>query len=497
MLKVYIAGYQHETNTFSSGKADWSAFNSNNSFPTITRDQLSLKGTDFLDALSRVNIPIGGFITSARELGWSLTAGPWYGAMPSGPATRDAFERISRTIITDLQRGGINAVYLDLHGAAVAEHIDDADGVLISRIRKLVGPNIPIVASLDLHANVTNRMLTNADALAAYRTYPHVDMADSGRLAATLLSRRLARGSKEPIEYRRLPFLIPLPSQSTWLEPARSIYHSIGQDSDSVLNFCMGFPSADTAETAPMIWGYGDQAKAAVRQLYQTAVDPAPWRIEILSAQSAVEQACQLAKNNNRPVIVADPQDNPGAGGDSNTTGLLRALLDQAAGKQMPGQVLIGLIADPQAASMAHAAGIGALITTTVGTAVKTFTGQRSDAPVAATFTVKALSNGNVTFNSPMMAGARANLGLCALLELDGVLIAISSRKKQLLDREMFRQFGVHPEAMKVVVVKSSNHFRADFTAIASHILTAKAAGPVAADPEDLPWTKLAVRSSP
>ena len=132
------------------------------------------------------------------------------------------------------------------------------------------------------------------------------------------------------------------------------------------------------------------------------------------------------------------------------------------------------------------------MITTTVGTSVLTFTGLQSDAPVTGSFKVKALSDGKVTLKGPMMTGMTIKLGACACLELDGILILVVSGKKQLLDRELFRMLGIHPETMKVLVVKSSNHFRADFTPIASHVLVAKAAGPMAADPADLPWTKLA-----
>ena len=289
-----------------------------------------------------------------------------------------------------------------------------------------------------------------------------------GQLAATLLKRRIKRGSKEPMAYRRLPYLIPLNAQSTWLEPAKSRYEEIfdlDREFDTCLSFCMAFPASDIAECAPMVWGYGERAEAAVQRLGET---------------------------NEKPVVIADTQDNPGAGGDSNTTGLLRALLEKGAGKRLPGKVALGLLFDSATATMAHEAGLGASITTAIGTAVPTFTGQLSDAPVQGTFKVKALSDGKVTLKGPMMTGSRITLGPCALLEIEGVLVAVASGKKQLLDRELFRMLGVHPETMKVLVVKSSNHFRADFTPIASHILVAKAAGPMAADPADLPWTKLA-----
>ena len=333
-----------------------------------------------------------------------------------------------------------------------------------------------------------------ADALASYRTYPHVDMAATGELAAKLLKRRIELGRKEPLAYRRLPFLIPLNAQSTWLEPAKSRYEDIldlDKEFNACLSFCMAFPAADIAECAPMVWGYGPAADIAVDRLYRLVSEPTQWQLEIFSARDAVEHACVLAESNDKPVVIADTQDNPGAGGDSNTTGLLRALLEKGAGKRIPGKVAIGLIYDSAAAAMAHAAGLGSTITTTVGTAVPTFTGQLSDDPVQGTFKVKALSDGKVTLKGPMMTGLSIKLGQCALLEIDGVLVAVASGKKQLLDRELFRMLGVHPETMKILIVKSSNHFRADFTPIASHVLVAKAAGPMAADPADLPWTKL------
>jgi microcystin degradation protein MlrC len=263
-LKIYVAGYQHETNTFAPTKADWAAFNRGESFPAF------IKGEPMLDSLRDVNIPIAGFMEVARLERWQLLPGSWCGAIPSAHVTRDAFERISDSILTDVRQGGFDAIYLDLHGAAVAEHLDDTEGELIARIRAIVGPNLPIVASLDLHANVTHRMLAEADALVSYRTYPHVDMAKTGELAAKLLKRRLQRGVKEPLTYRRLPYLIPLNAQSTWLEPAKSRYEELAdfdRDFDAVLSFCMAFPASDIEECAPMVWGYGDRAESAVQQL--------------------------------------------------------------------------------------------------------------------------------------------------------------------------------------------------------------------------------------
>jgi microcystin degradation protein MlrC len=495
-LKILVAGYQHETNTFAPSKADWAAFNRGDSFPAFVHGQA------MLDTLRGVNIPIGGFIDAAGAFGWQLVPSSWCGAIPSAHVTEDAFERISESIMADVARGGFDAVYLDLHGAAVAEHVDDTEGELIARIRRRVGADLPIVASLDLHANVTLRMLAQADALVSYRSYPHVDMAATGELAAQLLARRVKLGRREALAHRRLPFLIPLNAQSTWLEPARGLYEELlelDRDFGVVLSFCMGFPAADFDECAPMVWGHGERAEAAVQRLYERAGEPSQWRLDLLDAPEAVRKAMALAARHGAPVVLADTQDNPGAGGDSNTTGLLRALLQQGAGRAFPRQVALGLLFDPQTAERALAAGVGATISAALGSAVPTFSGELSDPPLQGEFKVHGVSDGRVTLKGPMMTGLTVHLGACACLEIDGILVAVSSGKKQMLDRELFRMVGITPEAMKILVVKSSNHFRADFTSIAAEIIVAKAAGPMAADPADLPWTRLspATRTRP
>ena len=491
MTRILIAGYQHETNTFAPSLAGWAAFNTGEAFPAFVRGQA------MVDLLTGVNIPVGGFMDEARRFQWTLVPSAWAGATPSSYVTQDAFERISQAILDDVRAAmvqGLDGVYLDLHGAAVAEHADDSEGELIARIRLLVGPKVPIVASLDLHANVTARMLRESDGLVSYRTYPHVDMAHTGELAAQLLRRRLERGSKEPMHVQRFPFLISLNAQSTWMEPAKSIYEQLAaldREHGAMLSFCMGFPASDFDECGPVIWAHGEQARLAVERLYAVAGNPLLWRPEWLPAREAVAQALSLAASSSAPVVVADTQDNPGAGGDSNTTGMLRALLQQGAGLAFPKQIALGLMFDPDAARMACAAGVGAQLELSLGKAVPYFTGELSDPPVQGRFTVRAISEGACLLKGLMMKGSTIQMGPSACLEIDGIYIAVASGKMQMLDRELFRTVGIHPEKMKVVVVKSSNHFRADFTPIASHVLIAKAPGPMAADPGDLPWKKL------
>ena len=490
-MRILIAGFQHETNTFAPSLADWAAFTRGDSFPAFVR------GPDMPRTLAGINIPVAGFIDAAKAHGWTLVPSCWAGAIPSSYVTRDAFERIAGAIVEDAaaarDAGGLDGIYLDLHGAAVAEHALDAEGELLSRLRALVGPALPIVASLDLHANVTRRMLDLADALVSYRTYPHVDMADTGALAAELMARRLRAGRKEPLHARRVPYLIALNSQSTFMEPAKSLYErlvALDREYGTVLSFCPGFPASDFDECGPTVWGHGERAQAAVEALYAAVAEPTQWQGEVLGAHDAAQRALALAQTAGLPVVVADTQDNPGAGGDSNTTGMLHALLAQGAGRRFPGQVALGLMYDPAAGRAALEAGVGAELDLALGQSVPTFGGP-SDAPVRGRFKVLAVSDGVCTLKGPMMRGLTVRLGPSACLEIEGIRVAVVSGKKQLLDRELLRMLGIHPEQMRVIVVKSSVHFRADFQPNASHVLVAKAAGPMAAVPADLPWKKL------
>ncbi|KVD42734.1 M81 family metallopeptidase [Burkholderia ubonensis] len=479
---ILIAGFQHETNTFAPSKATYENFEHGGAYPSMSR------GTDLL-ALREVNIPTGGFIRVAEAAGHTLVPIIWAGACPSAHVTRDAFECIAGEIVEAARTFNFDAVYLDLHGAMVAEHVDDGEGELLARVREAVGSNMPIVASLDLHANVTERMLRNADALVAYRTYPHVDMADTGARAAALLGRLLA-GQTLHGASRRLPFLIPINAMCTLFQPSRGVYDAVTvAEAGAVVSvsFAPGFPAADFAECGPVIWAYAhsaDAAHAAVDSLYSRILADEPaWCVPLLSPDEAVREAMRLAEDAGRPVVIADTQDNPGAGGDANTMEMLRALVRNGATG-----AAFGLVYDPAAAAAAHRAGVGARLELSLG-------GQSnvpSDAPFAGVFEVVSLSDGKCRYDGPMMNGMQAELGPVACLRFGGVFIAVSSAKVQMLDRNLYRVAGIQPEDMKILVNKSSVHFRADFEPIAKAVLVAKAPGPMVADPADLPWTRLA-----
>jgi microcystin degradation protein MlrC len=256
----------------------------------------------------------------------------------------------------------------------------------------------------------------------------------------------------------------------------------------------MGVPAADFDECAPMIWSVGDQAAIAVGQLEALASEPAQWRLDVLGADVAVEKAIRRAGESRGPVVIADTQDNPGAGGDATTTGMLHALLKARAGQRFPQRVALGVMYDREFAAAALQAGVDAKLQASLGRATELWDGP-TDPPVFGAFTVRAVSDGRVTYKGPKMTGFTAELGPSVCVEIEGVLIVVASAKIGAQDRELFRFVGVAPELMKIIVVKSSNHFRADFAPLVEDerrdIVIAKARGVVAVDPGDLPWRKL------
>ncbi|WP_238891381.1 M81 family metallopeptidase [Achromobacter insuavis] len=482
-MHILVAGFQHETNTFAPSKAAYENFVRGEGFPAMVR------GDDML-ALREVNIPAGGFINAALAQGHTVRTVIWAGASPSAHVTRDAYERIAGEIVDAARAGGFDAIYLDLHGAMVAEHLDDGEGELLARVRALVGPGLPVVGSLDLHANVTAQMLREADALAAFRTYPHVDMAVTGEHAARLLAARVAAGGKWVRAERRLPFLIPINGMCTMLQPSQGVYEELERlehtPGVASISFAPGFPAADFPECGPVVWAYGTDADAVERvteALYQRVLELEPqWSPDFLAPADAVKRAQALAAGASRPVVIADTQDNPGAGGDANTTGMLRALVEANAQN-----AALGLFYDPEAVRQATAAGIGNKVRLRLGGQ----SGVAGDAPFEGEFVVETLSPGKLRFDGPMMNGMDVDLEAVAGLRLGGVRVVVSATKTQMLDRNLFRVGGVQPEEMAILVVKSSVHFRADFQPIAQDVLVAKAPGPMQADPADLPWTRL------
>ncbi|MFL9500965.1 M81 family metallopeptidase [Rhodopseudomonas palustris] len=484
MTRIAVGGFLHETNTFAPTKATWEAFVHGGGWPAMTI------GADVLKVMRGINVGLAGFVEEADAKGWELIPTVACGASPSAHVTEDAFERVVKIMIDGIKAAGqLDAVYLDLHGAMVTEHLDDGEGEILTRVRAVIGPDLPLVVSIDLHANVTPRMIEHADALIAYRTYPHVDMADTGRASAKHLELLLRSGQKFAKAFRQLPFLIPISWQCTFDQPTKGIYDKLAAlESEAVptLSFAPGFPAADFPDCAPSVFAYGrtqadaDAAADAVAALVAGHEDDFDGKI--YSPDEGVKHATELARTAAKPIIIADTQDNPGAGGDSDTTGMLRALVRNNAQR-----AAIGVIYDPDAAKAAHAAGVGAIVSLSLGGK----SGIPGDTPFEEIFVVEQLSDGRFVAPGPYFGGREMEMGPSACLRIGGVRVVVASHKAQLADQAMYRYVGIEPTAQAILVVKSSVHFRADFQPIAEQLLICAAPGAMPADTAALPWQRL------
>lgn len=475
MPRIAIGGFHHETNTFAPVKADLEDFENCPGRPRAPR------GAEIIEETTGLNISIAGFIEQAHDKGYDLIPTHWANATPSAHVTDRAFETITGRILEDLRAAlPVDGVYLCLHGAMVTESYQDGEGELLRRVRDVVGRDIPIVASLDLHCNMTQQMVDLSTALVAYRTYPHVDPAETGRRAAQLLDRILQDGAAPAKTLRRPPFLIPLVWQCSMIEPANSIYErlkALERVSPGVysLSFTPGFPAADIAECGPAVVAYAnspheaDEAADEITRMVNNAEG------EFNGTLYAPDEAVLLAmrRYDGKPIILADTQDNPGAGGASDTVGILESMVRNGAD-----DAVFAMLYDPPAAAAAHAAGIGAPLNLSVGAS----TGQPGQTPFTSSFIVDALSDGEFTGTGPMKVGTRFHLGPTAVLRIGGIKVIVTSAKTQVSDQSILRHIGIEPRDQKIIALKSSVHFRNDFTKMAGDILIVVSPGPNVAD---------------
>jgi microcystin degradation protein MlrC len=482
MARIAIGGFQHETNCFVEPKTDFAYFQSHRDRPPL------VFGDEVISWLANSSFALTGFIKDMRQT-HELVPLLWTSGGAGGLVTRDAFERITGGLVGALSAAmPVDALYLDLHGAMVTEDFEDGEGEVLRRVRACVGPNIPIVVSLDYHANVTPQMVELTDSIAAYRTYPHIDRAETGQYAAQALNAILKRGQPTGRALRKAPFLIPLNGQCTMVEPSKGVTaRSKVVDGDLInLSYLAGFPPSDLYWCGPSViahaWSQEAADQAADEMMAEILAQEKNFAEKMVSPEDGVEQAMRLASNASRAIVIADTQDNPGCGGSADSTGVLKALV--AAQAQ---EVVLGFMCDAQAAAAAHAAGEGSKVTLKLGGR----SGPVGVTPFEATFSVDKLGNGKMKTDGAVSGGREIDVGPMALLRVDGIRIVVTSKRFQALDQAPFRHLGIEPAEQKILVLKSTCHYRAEFEPLAEHIIVVLAPGYYLADPTDYPFKKL------
>jgi len=457
-MRIAVGCIGHETNTFSPVTTTINNFKKGSYH----------RGDEIIDAFRETRTITGGFLDVAGQLNLQPVPLLWTFATPSGMVEHAAYEVLKAEFLTLLKNSGkLAGVLLDLHGAMVTEELEDAEGDLMQAVRETVGETW-IVTTLDLHANITEKMAHYADVIIGFDTYPHVDCYERGFEAGQLLF-GMNRGNVQPtMAYRQLPLLTAPPAQCTMKSPMTEVInalHALETERGVVTaTLSMGFPFADITDAgvSVLVTTNGDMALAETHA-DRFAAHIWEMRDRFTFNLHSVEAAIGIAhQTDGNPIVLADGADNPGGGGPCDGTTILRKFIE--ADVQ---DAVIAVIADPESVDQAVKAGVGNRVQLNVGGKTDTQHG----APVALTGSVKALSDGRFILKGPMGRGTAGNMGRTAVVQIGGIEIILTERRIQPYDAQVLRSVGIEPKARKLIALKSAVHFRADYTPIAHQIL--------------------------
>ena len=468
MTTIAIGGIMHESNTFSDTRTDYGAFSQ-----TFARY--------LINAWRETHHEMAGFIQGATEYGYTAYPTLMASATPAGPVTDDAFDRLTDMLIQHLKSiPKYDGFLLALHGALVAESHPDGDGEILRRLRAEFGRDLPIVVTLDQHANVSEQMVAESTALVIYKTTPHIDQRQRGLQAAELMMRILRDGVTPTQALAKPPMLLNILYHNTSVPPMEPILTAAKQleTRADVLaaSVAVGYPYADVYEAGPAFVVVTDDDP----KLAQTEADQLSdmlWRVraeltlDLPDAAQAVEQAVAADKH---PVILVEMGDNIGGGSPGDSTFVLAALQQQGAS----GFVVI--LCDPEGVQSCVQAGIGAEVVLDVGAKADNLHG----APVSIQGKVRRIHDGRYEETEPRHGGQRHhNQGLTTVIAVGDSLVVLTSRRQTPFSLHQLLSLGIDPTEMRMIVVKAAVAFRAAYEPIAGRIIEVDTPGLTAVNP--------------
>ncbi|NKB72475.1 MAG: hypothetical protein GKR89_35815 [Candidatus Latescibacteria bacterium] len=456
-MRIATGSITHESSTFTT--------------VATTRDSFRsqrfgyLQGAQVLERFEGTNSAVGGFLAGCRENGHELLPTIYAGATPSAPAPRAVFDEILDDLLAHLERlGPVDGVLLDLHGAMVAEGVDDGEGHILSAVRQLVGPHVPIIAQFDIHSNVSPTMVEMADVMLGHRTYPEIDQEQRGRQCADIMHRVLTQGLKPTLALHQLPLMWGM-NQITAHPPMRPAIDYLLEIESRPGIICASiatcFPIADIPDMGASVYIAADDDMA----LAQSCADElaawiwerrADWQISMPATREALPTAEQY------PLVLADRDDNTGGGAPGDSTGMLRTFIDEDLQ-----DACILYIVDPEAVAQCQQAGVGACIQLQVGAKSTPLQGQ----PVPMDAEVISLSDGHFNYEGPRYRGLSGTMGPSAYIRQGGVHVLLVTRREQPFGLAFSLTMGLDPRQMRYVGVKSAAHFRAGFEPWAGQII--------------------------
>lgn len=468
-MKLFMASLATETNSFSPIPTGWSGFKEHLHTKEASRGEAGLYAA-----------AVTVWRRRAEALGWDVVEGLATYAQPAGPTVREVYETMRDDILNDLRDAmPVDVVLLSMHGAMIAQGYDDCEGDMVSRVRDIVGPDAKVGLELDPHCHLTELMLDNATAIICYKEYPHIDVVERAEELFTVCADAVT-GKTDPVmrDYDcRMMAMYHTP-----FEPVRSYVDRMsameGKDGILSVSFVHGFPWGDNPRCGArtLVITDGNAALAAERA---EALGQELWEMrgDLRKFPSMDDGIDRAVASNGAPVVLADFADNAGGGAPSDSTFVLKAVLERGLK-----DVAIGTFWDPVLVGMCIDAGVGAEMAVRVGGKI----GPMSGDPVDLHVTVRGIArNAEQHLGSAVM-----NMGDCVWIEADGVHIVLNTKRTQTFHPEVFENLGLHLAEMKYVVVKSSQHFYDGFAPIASEIIHLGTPGAITPDFTIVPYTK-------
>jgi len=476
-MKIAVAAILQESNNFSPVPTTYDDFNPVFGPAVLARHAGKLTEMGgFLDVLS-----------TAPHLEIAPVCAAW--AITANRLRKPDFARLKKDFALHLAQANPDALLLAMHGAQTAQGEDDVEGSILAAARAILGPHKPIFLTLDLHANLTQRMITLADAIVGYHTYPHIDMFETGQKAARLLLRSLAGELRPTMAYRKLPLIIQAENSQTHRGPMHSLFSAAqaieASGQAEAISIFPVQPWLDIAEMGcAVVVVTNNKPKSAQR--YADSLARRLWRgksdfeTTLTPVPLAIASAIALPTG---PTILAESSDSTGSGSPGDSTGVLKHLLKAP----LTGPAAIFLV-DPATVAAAFEAGVGAIITRKIGASFD----KKHSKPVPVSAYVKLLSDGTWTARARgYNTGITTCMGRAAVIVSGHVHILVAERSAMTVDPELFRSHGIDPVYCQIVVVKSPNGFRAAYEPLAAAIFVVDTPGVSSANLRQLPFKRV------
>lgn len=480
MTRLVLARLNHETNTFSPVPTPLAAFN-------------PLWGDDAKAAAQGHSTAVGAFDAFARRIGAQVDVPLIAHAMPSGPVDDDAFEAMAQAILSAVGRG-CDGILLDLHGAMVTHGHDDGEGELLRRIRALA-PDVPIGVALDLHANITRTMLDHCDVIVGFKTYPHVDMVETGDHVARLFAPLLQGGARPAMALCHPPMLAATLCMNTTTDCAMTDLIALARKAETrpgvqAVTVFGGFPIADLAETGLTIVTVADTPELAQATAQELALEAWGRRAEYVYAEEplprSIARAIDLA-GGPAPVLLLDHGDNCMSGGSCDVMDVPEALL--AAGQH---GILIGPIADPETVAQLFAAGEGAEVEIHLGNKTPAEGMAPPRPPLRLQGRVMALSDGRYRVSGPIYHGQQMTMGRAVAFDTGAAQVVICETAHEPLDLGCFSCLGLDATRARFLHLKSRMYCRPVFEPLASAVVECASSGVTSSNYDLFAFKKLA-----